>query len=607
MHGEEIGVPDNFSILDRDDARSLLTALIAEFELEYGKQSKDAPGKDVLLRVYALAANRGQCWHEVLTADAAEFCAHETFVTTVLQQYCERKRIEGVLDFEDLLTSVVRLLEESEEVCGEVQTMFDYVLVDEFQDTNFVQGQLLDLLIASHRNICAVGDDAQSIYRFRGATLDNMAAFSATYPEARVFRLEHNYRSTASILTAANHCLLKDAVRYPKTLQPVRDDGILPRLVRCPTPGMQADYICDMIENALHNGRSPADVAVLYRSQWHSLLIQIGLRKRFIAFEVRGGVSFFEQAHVKDVMAPLRILMNPWDESAWYRLLKLVRGVGEKTAFRVWQQLQTAAEPLRYILTDLKGRVGRGKEARENAARLFETLTEVSQVRLEPSTAIQVFMDGFYSEVLHQTYDDAEERLLEIQELQRAADISTSLHEFVTEAALTTDRFAQPEQPPSAADESIVLSTVHQAKGLEWAMVLIPWVVEGQIPGLREKTTDEDIAEECRIFHVALTRACDELVLVMPAVQRQRTGEERGLLPSRFLENATMAFQYQEFDHAHGVDHHEYFDSEDEEMNREDSAENDPDIIKYSTDSEETWGHSFDSADSEYTYEPCGD
>jgi DNA helicase-2/ATP-dependent DNA helicase PcrA len=456
----------------------------------------------------------------------------------------ERKRARNVMDYDDLLLNWKRLLLEKPEVANLYADQFEHILVDEYQDTNKLQAEIVDLLAVRHRNVMVVGDDAQAIFAWRGAEWTNIYEFPKRYPEARQYRLEQNYRSTPEIIGLANVSIASNRRQFPKTLRAVRPSlGLQPALVPCRDADQQATFIAARILELRDEGTPLEEIAVLYRSHYHSLELQLELTRRGLPYAIRSGVRFFEQAHIKDVLAYLRLVTNPRDELAWKRVLKLVPNVGNATVSRVWEQLAFAPDPLALVLRGGADFVVRQRGTSWQEFRtLLEDLTR-DDTRANPARQIELILSRGYEAYLSATYENAEARLEDLRQLARYSTRFNSAEEFLSELALlSTERYGAP-QPLTGEDvvqgddedELLTLSSVHQAKGLEWRAVFIIWAADGKFPSPRSLRETEGEEEERRLWYVAVTRARDQLYITYPLMVVDHTRQTVLQRPSRFV------------------------------------------------------------------------
>ncbi|HEX3107536.1 MAG TPA: ATP-dependent helicase, partial [Thermoanaerobaculia bacterium] len=359
QHAAAIGYRPNFSILDDEDAKEMMESAVSALGVK--TMEKRFPKGDVLLDIYSFLINTRTPLEIELENNYPHFAIYRDEIVNVFRKYKERKRDANAMDFDDLLVHWKLLLQEHEEIAGALKRKFRFILVDEYQDTNKLQADVVDLMASERRNVMVVGDDAQSIYSFRGASFENILTFPLRFPDAAIYKLETNYRSTRQILRLANETIAHNRYQFQKELQAVRGDGPDPAVVGVDDVFEQASFVAQRILELRDEGESLADIAVLYRSHYQSLELQMELSRRLIPYEIRSGVRFFEQAHIKDVIAYLKIVTNPRDELSWKRMLKLYPKVGEKTAADVWGRIGHGPDPLNLFL--------RGNEPRLNNAR----------------------------------------------------------------------------------------------------------------------------------------------------------------------------------------------------------------------------------------------
>jgi DNA helicase II / ATP-dependent DNA helicase PcrA len=395
--------------------------------------------------------------------------------------------------------------------------MFDHVLVDEFQDTNRVQSEIVDQMASSSRNLMVVGDDSQSIYSFRGAEFQNIVAFPERYPDAQVARLEINYRSTPQILRLANRSIAKNTQQFAKELRAVRGDGPLPANVRCADENEQAMFIGSRILD-LREEDVPLDkIAILYRAHWHSLEVQVALNRLGIPFRVQSGQRFFEQLHIKDLVAFFRFVDNPRDELAFQRVASLADGVGPKSARRLFNTLHESGDPLA-CLSDASmddKAPSRARPSWKQVRRLLADLASPSSAK-DTAGAIDRVVSQFYEAYAVRTFDNSGNRLREIETLGNYASQYQDRGEFLASLALSGTGAGVDQVAGEQEDESVVLSTIHQAKGLEFAAVFVLWLADDRFPSTRSRESSEDFEEERRLFYVATTRAEHDLYLMVP-------------------------------------------------------------------------------------------
>jgi DNA helicase-2/ATP-dependent DNA helicase PcrA len=530
-HGRRLGISPDFTILDREDAKDLLAACVQEAGVDI--RERRFPQKNVLAAISSFIQNTLEPLPEVIGKRFPMFLQEIDGVERVLVLYTEKKRLRQLLDFDDLLSAWLRLMMDHAEVREMLAGQFQHILVDEYQDTNAIQGAIVDLLASKHRNLTVVGDDSQSIYSFRGANFENIITFQQRYPDAKEYKLETNYRSVPEILTLANASIAQNSRRLPKNLKAIRTSGLKPAIVACQDHFTQSRFIAEYVLHLLDQGRTLNDIAVLYRSHWHSLEIQLEFQRRNIPFHIRGGLRFFEQAHMKDILCYLRVLQNPSDELAWLRLLQMLPRVGSAISRRVWQHISSAADPFNEVL-GIETASLLPTSARPFFQEFVGLLKESREID-SPAEVIDLANKRFYDDYLVSHYDNAAMRREDIRALANFAGQYKNVEAFLADVSLAGEFSGETCVEGPVEQEFVILSTVHQAKGLEWPVVFIPWLADGRFPTDMAMNRDEDLEEERRVFHVAVTRARDELYLVLPQIYRNRGGNLIMMKPSRFL------------------------------------------------------------------------
>ena len=530
-HGKRLDIAPDFTILDREDSKDLLASCVQEAGVD--TKQRRFPQKNVLAAISSFVQNTLDPLETVISTRFPMFIQELDGIEKVLVLYTAKKRRRQLLDFDDLLSAWLRLMSEHDDVREMLAGQFLHILVDEYQDTNAIQGAIVDLLASRHRNLAVVGDDSQSIYSFRGASFENIITFTDRYPEAREYRLETNYRSVPEILTLANASIAQNARRLPKTLRAIRSSGLKPTVVPCQDHFTQSRFIAEYVLHLLDEGRCLNDVAVLYRSHWHSLEIQLEFQRRNIPFQIRGGLRFFEQAHMKDVLCYMRVLQNPRDELAWLRLLKMLPRVGSALSRRVWRRIGDAADPFNEIFTTETASL-LPASARPFYGEFTHLLKKTAELD-SPGEIIDLVLKEFYDDYLVSHYDGAAMRREDIRALANFAGQYQNVEAFLADVSLAGEFSGETCVAGPTEQEFVILSTIHQAKGLEWPVVFIPWLADGRFPTDMAMNKDEDLQEERRVFHVAVTRARDEVYLVVPQVYRNRGGNLIMMKPSRFL------------------------------------------------------------------------
>ncbi len=537
-HALLIGYQPNFTILDQEDSKDLIEDCIVGLKLH--PKGSQFPKGEVLGGIIGLAVNTKQALEDIVLERYAHFYHFQGEIRAVQEEYQRRKRKLNLMDFDDLLFYWELLLREHAEVLDRYSGQFRHILVDEYQDTNRLQADIMDLLATRHGNLTVVGDDAQSIYSFRGANFANILSFPERYPQAKIFKLEINYRSTPQILNLANASIQHNPEQFPKRLKTIRPRGLRPSLISVQSTLEQSSFVAKKIEELHQRGTPLSQMAVLYRAHYHSMELQMELTRRRIPYEVRSGLRFFEQAHIKDVSAYLKILSNPRDELAWKRVLQLYPRIGKATAEKIYRLVSSAGSDPRGALEaqEISAKIPSG--VRESWRSFKATLAKLQdpQIQSDPSAVIEIVLNEGYLSYLQARYSNFESRLDDLRQFGSFARQYASPEEFLSELALLSTIEGE-EQPDSwgLQDGTVKLSSVHQAKGLEWSVVFILWLVEGKFPSYRSLTESggEGEEEERRLFYVAVTRAKDQLFLCYPQIAPDRGGRVMIQSPSRFL------------------------------------------------------------------------
>ena len=539
-HAGKLGYRDRYALLDREDSRELMSSAIADLGLGVGQRR--FPKADVLSDLWSSAVNTQRPIAEVLAKDRPQFLQLEDEILRVCRRYAERKAEMNGMDFDDLLLNWKRLLVEVPEVARSLQSRTAAVLVDEYQDTNLLQGDIIDGMAQQHRHVLVVGDDAQSIYGFRGAHFENILKFPERWQGCRQYQLTINYRSTPQILALANASIRGNRKQFPKELRAHREAGVLPALVPLRDVHQQAEFVAQRLLELREEGIPLAEQAVLYRAHHHSMELQMELMRRGIPFLVRSGVRFFEQAHIKDVLAHLRFIANPRDELSFKRVIKLSPGIGAASADAVWSHLAAAAlqgrDPRHELASERVDELVPQK-ARPGLRKLREALVQLALPSMvaAPAEMIRLVLEeSGYREVLKARYPNADARADDIRQLADYALQAESLDQFLGDLALLETMEGEDVIEGADPDEKVTLSSVHQAKGLEWRAVFLVWLADGRFPSAPALRDPEGEEEERRLFYVAATRARDELYLCYPLVHEERDRARILMKPSRFLD-----------------------------------------------------------------------
>jgi ATP-dependent DNA helicase UvrD/PcrA len=531
-NGAPIGLKPNFTILDRADMEDVVNLLRTRMGL--ASRERRFPKKSTIAEVISMARNKRRPLEEEIDIDFAHLLEHSSEIIELARRYEAYKRERGLLDYDDLLYRLAELLENHEAVRRRLSDTYRYIMIDEYQDTNLTQSELVRALAATHNNVMAVGDDAQSIYSFRGANFRNIMDFPAMFEGAKIVKLEENYRSLQGILDLANDVISRASEKYTKVLFTMRRGEFRPMLVRAQDEHMQSRFVAQRILELREEGVELSEIAVLFRSSLHSFDLELELQRRDIPFIKRGGFKFIETAHIKDVLAHTRVIHNPADAVSWLRVLTVVPGVGHRTAERTIDSLVSAAEPEKELARISPG--ARGK-ADAGLARLAALIAALRGEGKRPPEQIASVLE-YYLPLMRDAYpDDYPRRERDLEHFQNITERYRSLEQMLADMAL---------EPPSdslggvlATDPEegyVTLSTIHSAKGLEWRVVFLIWAADGRFPGPMSVGVEE-LEEERRLMYVAITRARDELYLSYPIYMFDRANGYLMGRASRFLED----------------------------------------------------------------------
>lgn len=532
---EPLGFAPNFTILDGEDQRDLIQ--LAMIDAGLTGTGRLAPKAALVQHLISYAFNVQLPLSEVITNRHPELHEWSERIQIAAGHYAARKRTANCMDYDDLLGQWARLVNEFPEHRARQAKMFQHILVDEMQDTNRLQVQLVEALArAGAANLTAVGDDAQSIYRFRGAEYDNILKFPERNPDTHIYRLEVNYRSTPQIVAFTNASIVHNETGFSKHLVSARASGVLPIVAPVQDAYEESALICHEILNSHEQGIPLSKMAVLYRNHHDSILLQADLVQRGVNYTVRSGLRFFEQAHIKDVLAYLRILVNPRDEPAWRRMLLLLPGIGQAKAAAIYASLAKAVDPLRALATaETMAQVP--PKSKGLFAGFVADLRKIQAVdpAANPSAAISAILQGGYPETVRSRYERPDNRLADIEQMAVLAARYESLERLIADLLLAGDVYGMDSVESEEARDTLVLSTIHQAKGLEWSYVFIPRLIEESFPNARAMREDGGLDEERRIFYVAVTRAMDQLFMTYPVTIARPGRGQVFTIPSRFL------------------------------------------------------------------------
>jgi DNA helicase-2/ATP-dependent DNA helicase PcrA len=542
--GPSAGLPADFTIMDQSDAEDLMQ--LARGAMGFAKTSKRFPKKETLHWLYSRHINTELPLDELLHRDTPQFLEYQEQITALFADYTLRKGDRNLVDYDDLLLFWAIMLEASTDLQARIAGLYEHVLVDEYQDTNLLQARVLRGMCSAHRKLTVVGDDAQSIYAFRGAHFRNILDFPRQFPGATMVTLAQNYRSTQPILDLSNMVISRAEERFTKELFTKREGGEKPWLVTAKDEAQQTRFVVDRVLQLHESGVPLHEMAVLFRAGYMSADLEIELANRKIPFDKWGGLKFLEAAHIKDVLAFLRVSENPRDEVSWYRILMLMPGIGDTTAREMMKNMEERSwdpDAFTHLIAP-----GRARDAHRSLAVLLRQLRGVTN-RDGDVAGAKVASDiaairVLYDSVLKEKYDRPEARLADLDQLRTIAAGYPSRTNFLSALALDPPSNTQDLAGGSESEsDALVLSTVHSAKGKEWKAVFVIWAVDGWFPSSRAVEDPDELEEERRLMYVALTRAKDELAIIYPmqVYGSRRSAEYSFDQLSRFLDRGVRA------------------------------------------------------------------
>ncbi len=529
-HSRALGIDTGFTILDRGDNEDVVNLVRAR--LGFDKKAKRFPRKNTIAAIFSMAVNKSLTLGELLETSYNHLVDHGDDLQALRTSYEAYKAERHLLDYDDLLLVLHRLLESQETIRDQLSRQYRYIMVDEYQDTNPLQAAIVRLLAAQPENVMAVGDDAQSIYGFRGASFRNIMDFPDLFPGTKIVTLEENYRSTQPILDATNHIIARARERYSKSLFTNKGDGEAPLLIAAESENFQSRFVCQRILELREEGIPLPEIAVLFRSSFHAFDLELELTRHDIPFVKRGGFKFIETAHVKDALAHLRIVANPRDSVSWHRVLLILEGVGPRRAQALSTELTTSTDPVDV----LEGESGRSYSTALRA--LAGLIRNVRQTNRRPEEQLNEVLDYYDPHLKRIHRDDYPKRSKDLEHMVSIAARYDSLDSLLADMAL---------EPPNDSVGGVVaiddpegmltLSTIHSAKGLEWHSVFIIWAVDGRFPSMQSMHDDEELEEERRLLYVAATRAKQNLYISYPINMYDRVAGMVLSKPSRFLDD----------------------------------------------------------------------
>ena len=521
---QTIGYSSNFTIADTEDAKDLIEDCLED--LGFYKREKMFPKKGLIYNIYSLAANSQKDVDEVIADKYSHIEEYTPQIKKIVAAYKKKKKVANIMDFTDLITNWLEILQ-NKDICEKYAENFQYILVDEYQDTNKLQFEILKLLSSYNKNILVVGDDAQSIYSFRAADINNILDFPKTFEGTKVFKLQINYRSPPPILSLANEIIRHNVNQFPKDLEAIKKGGETPYVVKTKDVYQQARFIGQRILELNSEGTPLKEIAILFRSRFQALEIEMELLKRNIPYIVRGGLRFFEQAHIKDALSYLRIIINSADELSFKRALCLQRGIGRNYAYKIWDKLINEKKSISTIKDSLPTRQRGGFK---EFTSIFEALRKIKS----PETALRKVIET-YQDYCYLSFDNADERILDLEELAKLATNYSTVKEFLLNFSSFEEFKGESLLGSYEKGQTLVLSTIHQAKGLEWEVVFIVGFCESSFPHPKAQSNAGALEEERRLFYVATTRTKSILYITYP---QTRYTFKNGLIitrPSMFL------------------------------------------------------------------------
>jgi len=564
-HGTALGYSSGFTIMDREDQKDLINTVVASAGID--PREIRFPKGDVLAEIFSFVVNTEMPLETLLAEKFPYFLPLLDKIQDVRNRYEKKKKATNSVDFDDLLQKTLLMFQQHERIAEIYRRQFQFILVDEYQDTNKIQADVVDLLARDHLNLMVVGDDAQSIYSWRGANFQNILEFPKRYPDAQVFKIEMNYRSVPEILEVANAAIAANVQQFRKHLSPTRESKTLrPALVALNDSSEQAQFVAQRILELRDESVDLNDIAVLYRAHYHALELQLELSRRGIPYQITSGIRFFEQAHIKDVASFIRFVANPRDEVAFNRMVKLLPGIGNRTAenlWRTWEKSLVTAGDLSAIAlakADDRGSDDAASSAGVRApgynfgerllamnvpakskklwTQLAHTLDEIAPDGQPnpPSEMITSVVEAIYDDYAKVNFANYQLRREDLDQLAAFARQFKDVHEFLSQLALISNVDAEAAPVQGNEKEAVNLSSVHQAKGLEFHTVFVIWLTDGMFPSSRSLDTRDALEEERRLFYVAITRARDELYLTYPHMRLSGGYGDVFQRPSRFLQ-----------------------------------------------------------------------
>jgi len=529
-YASALGMSSNFAIFDRVDAEALISLL--RKELNTATKHRSLPRKHTLANIFSRAVNKMTPIADIVYDDYPHLTDELEAINNIFYAYTRYKSENNFLDFDDLLVYLQQLLKNHPDIRDRISSSFRYVMVDEYQDTNKIQAEILYLLTGVNKNIMVVGDDSQSIYAFRGANFRNIMQFPGMFPGTRIIALEENYRSVQPILDLTNIIIKQAKEKYSKNLFTRRTGGSLPVLVEAQDENDQSLFIVDKIQQLCRQGIERNQIAVLFRAGYHSFDLEIELNRAQLPFIKVGGFKFVESAHIKDVLAHLRVIASPYDRISWYRILLIIEKIGPATAQKIYEAILSEGSGHTGLLT-----ISSKTAAAAGLKRLRDLFAIIDSDLMGLGKMGEAIIE-YYLPILKERYDDHPKRAKDLEQLLAIMERYSNLEQFLTDMALEPPNTAMGDTftTEAPAEDRLVLSTIHSAKGLEWHTVFIIWALDGRFPSPHALHKEEDLEEELRLMYVAATRAREHLYFTYP---NQVYDRSLGIVldrPSRFID-----------------------------------------------------------------------
>ncbi len=504
-----VGFEPNFNVIDSGDSKDVIQLLRTRLKLD--KSKRIFPRKETLGAIFNLSVNRGESIEQVLLDNYPHFHKDLDKIKELFDNYAAYKKSYNLMDYDDLLLNLHKLLIENKKVKAELAERFKYVMIDEYQDTNKLQHEIAVNLGGKHENVMAVGDDAQSVYSFRGAEFKNIIDFPKSFEKCVIFKIEENYRSSSPILKLSNEIVKSALFKYEKELFTRKVSGDKPALISAKDERQQSQFVVQQVLELREEGIPLEDIAVLARSGFLTFDLEIELNKANVPYQKFGGMKFVETAHIKDLLAYFKIANNPFDALSWNRALLLIDGVGPRTAQKMVDMI--AGEKIRPREAFKRGNIVRGREGIE---KLLQIIEDISTTRLTIAEKAEL-LSNYYKPIMKSKYDDWSKRQKDVDMFVAIADRYGKIDEFLNEMAVEPPiESASDLEPESKEEEFLTLSTIHSAKGLEWKAVFLIWALDGRFPSAKSVETQDSLEEERRLFYVACTRAKDFLFISYP-------------------------------------------------------------------------------------------